>query len=735
MAEEPTLPRRARTLIASVAALAAVAVAVRLPDLARWTLADVAAFGAFASAAVLFEQFQLSLRHRTETDNFSLTDALWVPGLVLIRPSALTFAVLVGTVAGQSIRRWSPHKIVFNASLFVVAISASELVFEAMGAATPTDPMTMLAAVAAMAAFFAINEATVSLIIGLVEGQPFRTLLVLPEGMNVLSWAGNVAIGLLGTAVWSLEPAVVPLLVAPVLLPYLAYRAWSHGKRREEEVAEQRRMRALYEAGESLFGSVAAPADHRAFLQHVKDMVGAGATELIVADGGRVVVHDSDSHDQTELYPIGGHRLADLATPRPGLVTHATPIGAPGDGRGLLVVHRETALSAAERSLVDALASQVAVKLDNRRLFDEAVEQRARLAEVIDNSSDGIAVVSTHGRVTSWNRAMERIVGLRDGDAVGRSWAEVLGTPEDVPGAVASLAREEPQEALVARQDGAERWIRFTSRPIPDPKDEVGGYVVIVRDVTAELETERIKSDFVAMVSHELRTPLTPMKGFLMLLANDDADISAQDRHEYLRIALRQTIRLEALINDLLDVSSIHAGKLGADVRSIELVDVVADQVRETVEAHPERRIRFASTDDAIRVVADPLRVRQVVANLVGNALKYSEPSEPVDVSIEVQRKQAVVSVTDRGHGISPADQDRVFERFHRVENTSTRSTGGSGLGLYIARHLVEAMSGRLWLESEVGRGAKFSFTLPLVAQERSLRLAETPADPAAETA
>jgi signal transduction histidine kinase len=147
---------------------------------------------------------------------------------------------------------------------------------------------------------------------------------------------------------------------------------------------------------------------------------------------------------------------------------------------------------------------------------------------------------------------------------------------------------------------------------------------------------------------------------------------------------------------------------------------------------HPGRRVQFAPRETSLQVVADPLRVRQVIANLLSNAFKHSPADSPVEVSLAVQARQAVVSVADQGEGIPLADRDRVFERFHRVESTTTRGGGGTGLGLYIARQLVEAMSGRLWLESELGQGTSLSFTLPLA--EGRIELVRSDDDPSGDT-
>ena len=222
-----------------------------------------------------------------------------------------------------------------------------------------------------------------------------------------------------------------------------------------------------------------------------------------------------------------------------------------------------------------------------------------------------------------------------------------------------------------------------------------------------------------ATVSHELRTPLTPLKGFLSALLQGTVEDSPKAREEYYRIMLNQTSRLERLITDLLEVSRIESGKPVVDARPVELTSLIAEHIAEH-SGGEEARVVLRSPGDPVLVHADPFRVGQVVANLVSNALKYSPPQSPVEVSVIRDGEQAIISVRDQGEGIPLSEQDRVFDRFHRVDSGMTRRTGGTGLGLYIAKRLVEAMAGRLWLMSRPGEGSTFSFSLPL-AESSSL--------------
>lgn len=713
------LPAPARRLVLGVGLAGLAATAVRVPEVAGWTRGDLLAWVGLAVGTAALEQFTISIRHSTETENFSLTDSLWVAGLLLVRPSVLTLAVLGGALVGQVARRWAVRKVAFNVAQFVVAVTVAELVFDALAGGGDLDTRAWIGAALGMVAYFVVNESVVAWIISLVEGKSFRSVVVLPAGLNVLHSAGNVTIGMLAALVWKSGPAGLPLLLAPIVLTYLAYRGWLHSKRSQEEAHERERMRTLYEAGLALFGPLDANLDFGPFLLLVRRMVDAASVELVVVDGESVTMYESGGGSSRSVTADGEQRpLEAYVRKRPGLSTYVATISGPEGARGVLAVHRTPALTVVEASLVDALASQVYVKLQNHRLFLETVEHRAHLEDIVANTSDGIFVVSPDRRILAWNPAMERITGYGRLEAIGQLSDRVLpvraGGDDAHPGiGPLSPLSSETRDALVMARDGSRRWIRYTSNPIPGVDGRAKAYVLVARDVTAALETERLKAEFVATVSHELRSPLTPLKGFLISLVQGTVEDSGEARQEYYRIMLKQANRLDRLIAELLDVSQLEAGKLALDVRTVDLHEEVGDLVREFTDEEPGRTVRFTAPDSVL-VRADPFRLQQVVANLVSNALKYSPPESPVEVVVRVVHDEAIVSVRDEGDGIPLSEQDRVFDRFHRVETGLTRRTGGTGLGLYIAKRLVEAMSGRIWLVSQPGKGSTLSFSLPL---------------------
>src|SRR5215204_1339285 len=715
------LPLSARLVIVGYVALGAFGVLLRVPEMRTWSWEDVAANAGLALAAALSEQFTVAMAHRTEVENFSVTDAVWVPALILVSPSVLTLSVLLGSLAGHTYRRWAWYKVAFNASQFVVAITVAEFVYRLFDPPSSFGLMILVACAVAMACYFAINEISVALIISRVEGIPLREVVVLPGSLNLLHGGGNLTIGMLAALVWHAGPWGLPLLIAPFVLSFFAYRGWLQNKREEEQRREGDRMRSLYEAGRALVGPLDANFDFQPFLGFVQQLVDGASTELSVRDEAGLRVYNSESGlyltVQTEMRPADPTAYVCV---RPGLATYVAAVRDEANDIGILAVHRATELSPSERVLVDTLASQVAARQRNQQLFDETVEQRGHLADVVGSSSDGIFVVSGAGTVLSWNPAMERITGYLADEVIGRRSRDVLRVPsgqraDGSPPTELVLGVVEPQDALILRRDGSDRWIRYSSSTMPERHGSGTSQVVTARDVTAELEAEQMKRDFVATVSHELRTPLTPLKGLLQSLNKGLVEDSPQARREYHAIMLRQAERLERLISDLLDVSRFDAGHLPMDAIPVELGSLLVREIADASQLTAVHEVRFERPERPVWVIADPLRLGQVVSNLLSNAFKYSPEGAPVIVGLTMLEDFALVSVEARGVKIEIDDLEHVFERFYRADQGLTQTTGGFGLGLYIARRLAEAMGGGLVLSSRPGDGSTFSVSLPLL--------------------
>jgi PAS domain S-box-containing protein len=714
------LPRSARALMGAVVALGALCVAVRLPEIAGWTSRDLVALTVLVVAGTLAEQFNISIRHRTETENFTLTDAVWVPALLLGKPSVLTFAVVLATVFGQALKRWAWYKILFNASQFAVAITAAELVHAAVAGSGTVGTAMWISAILAMGAFFVVNEVVVAMIIASIEREPLRRVLVLPAGLNLFHAAANVTLGMIATLALSTGPEQLPLLIAPLALCFLAYRGWFQANQEDQQAKEL--MRTLYEAGCALEGRVDESFDFQPFLDLVSRMVNApgdSAVQLVLFDGDSVR-HLAYGCEPRVAARVEGRSPAEHLDPAADESTHVAAIGFADHAVGALAVRRRPPLSPSEAALVDALASQLATKQENRELFRETERQRSYLSDVIANSSDGIFVVDAGGRVLSWNPAMERIARVPTSAAEGSAIGEILDArlmegEADLPGSIPIVAGG-THAVLIARPDGTERWIRYATNSMPGDGTDPS-FVVVARDVTAEIEADRLKADFVATVSHELRTPLTPLKGFLLTLRNADGELPEGTRREYYDIMLRQAERLERLITDLLDTSQLESGRVPLEPRLADLRVLIPEQVEEAMRLPGARPIELELPDEPAWVRADTFRLGQALLNLLSNAFKYSPPDGPVALVVSATGSHVAIEVQDRGPGIPADEQGRIFERFYRVESGLTRTTGGAGLGLYISKRLIEQMGGTMSVRSESGAGSTFRVTLPRVDQ------------------
>jgi PAS domain S-box-containing protein len=706
-----TLPRSVKLLIAGAATLGIGALAIRVPEILRWEPNDLLAVAVVAGLTIVAERCSIPLRRGSETVNFALTDGVWAGALLLVTPGVLTVAVLVGVVTGQLLNRWKPVKIVYNASQFLIGITLAELTFAFLDAwgSGPTDPTRWAAVLLAMYLAFAVNATAIVLVVSMVEGTRFIDVFRAPLALNVMHWLGNVALGILGALSWTLEPFALALMVAPVALAYLTYRRWVDG------IRERDQMRNLYEAGRALSGPLATTESFGDFLGLLEKLLPADRVELVVVDENTVAVHTSNGIRHLTVDDTGPDPLDAFVAVRDGVAPQIALVGEGEDVRGVLAVYRGQVLTATERVLLEGFASQIGGRLRNHRVYGKTLE-RARLSEIVSHTSDGVFTVDTEGRITTWNPAMEAIVGYTEPEAIGRRCEELLGL-----GLITVLAEEDDGGngraggTTATTKAGAAKELRLRTSTIRDDEGAPPARIVVVRDAGEEMKAEQIKRDFVSMISHELRSPLTPLRGFLASLVEGTVDDSPGKRQEYYRIMLRQAQRLERVVNDMLDVSLIEAGGLVVDLQPVPLDHVLSRLVREFREQHPDRPVALRPLGEPAIVFADPFRVEQVVLNLLSNADKYTPEGLPIDVGTTVDGGSVTISVSDLGEGIAPEHREMIFDRFYRVQDGPASRRPGTGLGLYIARTLVEAMSGRIWVDSEVGSGTTFAFSLQRV--------------------
>jgi PAS domain S-box-containing protein len=365
-----------------------------------------------------------------------------------------------------------------------------------------------------------------------------------------------------------------------------------------------------------------------------------------------------------------------------------------------------------------------------KALLSEVSSERDHLDRVVSGVQEGIVLLDDRGVVRLWNTAMERITGRSAGEALGQPGRAVMagvdeeGTPVD-PERPVWNGQGTTDSGSVTLTDAAGEPVetRISHTLVQDERGRCIGDVVMVQDLSREREAHSLKEDFVARVSHELRTPLSPLRGYAQLLLSSGDRIAPEKRDAMLTTMVERVGHLERLIEDLLLVSRVSSGSLSPHEEvTCEPTDVEA-VVRRMTEwvgrDHPQREVRVRGDGTVPPAWADPLRVGQVVTNLVTNACKYATPGTPIEVAVTGTADGVRVDVRDHGPGIPDDKLEAIFERFQRLEDPQRMRTGGLGLGLYIARHLAVAMDGRLEVASRRGRGSTFSLVLPAATNDQ----------------
>ena len=366
----------------------------------------------------------------------------------------------------------------------------------------------------------------------------------------------------------------------------------------------------------------------------------------------------------------------------------------------------------ADVALVEQLAARAAIAVDNARLFGEA-EERAQAARALATVADGVLMLDGRGVVRVWNPAAEAITGLPARAVVGRpaeeaipGWASVQHL---LPVAESSSSARARVQAVPLEFGGRELWLSFSGVGFAD------GTVFTFRDLTEERHLEQLKSEFVATASHELRTPLAAVYGAAMTLRRDDLELGPEKQRMLLNLVADESDRLARIINDILWASRVDAGELDVELAPVE-AGAIARRVLDAAAAHLAEGIMLslAAEEPLPPVAADDGKLSQVLTNLVDNAIKYSPDGGPIEVRLAPVDGAMRIEVLDEGLGIPAQEQERIFEKFYRLDPNLTRGVGGTGLGLYICRALVERMGGTISVDSAEGRGSTFVVELPL---------------------
>ena len=395
---------------------------------------------------------------------------------------------------------------------------------------------------------------------------------------------------------------------------------------------------------------------------------------------------------------------------------------------------REHRLDAFELDLLHVLAAQASIAITNARLY-EAERQARRLQEsILESLNDGVVIAFTDGRM-QLNRVARETLGVTDGERPSRSDLRPRfelrhedGTPVDAQANPMDRAlRGEANSGVYVQRDlssGADHAYRFEAAPVRDAAGAIVAGVVSMHDLTEQREADRQKDEFLSIVSHELKTPLTPLKALAQLLRlrlrrhrTDGRELDLNSLDSNLRTIERQVDRMAGLVNDLLEVSRAGQGRFQLQPQEFDLVPVVRDVVQRHSEiAAEDGRHRFSlETPDSVVMVGDAMRIEQAVANLIGNAVKYSPSGGDVRVGVKAENGTVAIAVRDEGIGIAAEDLPTLGRPFARGSRRA-QTFSGMGIGLYLARLVAERHGGKIELESE-GEDKGTTVTLELARE------------------
>jgi PAS domain S-box-containing protein len=478
---------------------------------------------------------------------------------------------------------------------------------------------------------------------------------------------------------------------------------------------------------------------------------GVGLVGWVMEHGQAVIVNDV-TQDQRWLAMPGLEAEARSVI--------AAPLMVGSDVHGVLTVSdsRPGHFTDAHLRLVSAAASQIAAVVDNAQLYSYVAEQAQQLGQmlrtqqeeasksqaILESIADGVIVNDVYGRILLLNATAERIVGVQGSTVLGQDVrtvfdAFILDGREKALAAMDSLTAglfTSPTDSgpqiieTILKLEMGNRVVNARLAPVITRGEELLGVVTVFRDITREVEADRAKSEFVSNVSHELRTPMTSIKGYSDLLHASTVGEVNEEQKRFLSIIKSNADRLTILINDLLDISRTEAGRIELEFKPLQMGEIVLEVANSFRGQMESKGLEFLVDipDNLGKVRGDRGRLTQILTNLIANAYHYT-PAGSIRVSLSQMDDTLKVDVADTGIGIAPSDQGRIFDRFYRGDNSVVQETTGTGLGLSIAKMFVEMHGGRVWVESESGKGSTFTFVLPTIEEpvEATLTLPAVP--------
>ncbi len=440
---------------------------------------------------------------------------------------------------------------------------------------------------------------------------------------------------------------------------------------------------------------------------------------------------EGSDHRQALLNEVLGQMSAAID---PGLrQSMALPLIFAGEALGLLIVFRSyrTTVSPNDVQILQSFADQAAIAVHNAHLYEKVDHERMWLSAILDHSADGVMILGDDLSILHFNPALERMTGWRAEDALRHShddvivWARLnsVSLSEALEKGWPFNSSELTQNTLYVEGDlrtqaDVKLSVAITYAPMLDNNQRIANIVANVRDITNFRQAQEMQNVFISSISHELKTPVAIIKGYAATLRREDANWDPATIRETMVVIEEEADRLNDLIQDLLTASKLQVQQeLSLEISEVNLAEL-AQQVAERFSRQTNRHmIKVHFPSDFPYIEGDNTRLRQVLDNLVSNAIKYSPKGGVIKIVGQCSEHDVTVSVSDQGEGIAAHDLQHIFERFFRIDNKLSRRTQGTGLGLYLVRAIIEAHYGRIDVRSKYGKGSTFYFTLPRTQQ------------------
>ncbi|MFN2305022.1 MAG: sensor histidine kinase, partial [Anaerolineales bacterium] len=441
---------------------------------------------------------------------------------------------------------------------------------------------------------------------------------------------------------------------------------------------------------------------------------------------------DHDNSENFELEEL--NRIVNELTraARFGLLSGVgLPLMARNQVIGLTFIFRnyQGLFSKNDRALLQSFADQAAIAVQNAQLYTQIRHEKQRMDAMLDSAADGIFILGPEHKLERCNRAFLRIIGMSDDEVLELPHDRVIRWRYQQEGTTLEQAEAggwplTPNATLYVEGDlerinQAPVPVGITYAPLHNLEGNLVNIIATVRDITKFREAEELKSTFISVISHELKTPVALIKGYVSTLRREDATWERSIVNDSLAVIEEEADHLTQMIEDLLDASRLQAGGIPINQCDVKL-DTLTKRITERHQTQSNiHKIKIDFPENFPVILADEERITQVISNLLSNAIKYSPEGGEIRIVGQVRPEHVIVCVSDQGPGIMPDDIPHVFDRFYR-SGDAKRTTKGAGLGLFLARAVIEAHGGRIWVDPKPGDGARICFSLPRDLKRKS---------------